>query len=413
MSLESALEEERLEILKLLERPQRRSPPHPSGPYSTPASPRQTYSSLVRTASPQRQVTSLIDTIASVLPQSATPTHSSKTSPAGSLVEAPGVSVPSGGIHRTKSDASAQAQRLLGRSQPAKSSTDAYDFTMLPTVSVPVLGGQPRKRSSQLSLQHDNGAGLFPRRSKSPLPNAAYHHANHTRGVSPGTTSSGRVSSPPPPVQLNKNKIVNDKGEIIDLGRAYARLSDAALAASGGTLAQLPERRPVMDKDGSHVRAGTGESVTDDGGVRLQKDLDSDSGMAAADSSDEDSTDDESGGSVSEEERRGRSRGGSLIDSASEGGSRGNSSDRDPPSGKKKGKKGGSSAKMGKKKKIMSLLAAAEEERMSLNSLLVMKNGAKGKNKNVHRQAGIVKVQCSVTFTVNTYYAFESSSPRS
>jgi len=214
-------------------------------------------------------------------------------------------------------------------------------------------------------------------------------------------------------VQLTKNKIVNDKGEIIDLGRAYARLSDAALAASGGTLAQLPERRPVMDKDGSHVRAGTGESVTDDGGVRLQKDLDSDSGNAVADSSDDDPTDDESGGSVSEEERRGRSRGNSLIDSASEGGSRGNSSDRDPPGGKKKGKKGGSSAKMGKKKRTMSLLAAAEEERMSLNSSLAMKNGAKSKNKNVHRQAGIVKVQCSVTFAVNAYYVFESNSPRS
>jgi len=188
------------------------------------------------------------------------------------------------------------------------------------------------------------------------------------------------MASPPP---IPESHLMTESGTVIDMERAYAKLNDDALATSGGALAMLPERRPVVDKQGDTVRAGTGESITKDGGVRLQKDIDLEE-CAMLDSSDAESSDDDTNGSFSdEEEDRGRpgTRGGvsrSLIDLASEAGSRGNSSERetnvgvDPGGGKKK-KKGKKNVRNGKgaagkkKKKTMSLLAAAEEERMSIS----------------------------------------------
>jgi hypothetical protein len=175
---------------------------------------------------------------------------------------------------------------------------------------------------------------------------------------------------------------MSENGAFIDLDYAYARLNDDALAASGGTLASLPERKPVTDKQGDIAQAGTGESVTQDGGIRLQKDLASDERAVVDSSDDEESSEDDSGGSYSDEENRGRTslrgrKSASLIDLASEPSSRGNSTDRDsnvgvdPGGGKKKkkkkkskkSKKGDEASTKEGKKKIMSLLGAAEDER--------------------------------------------------
>jgi hypothetical protein len=164
---------------------------------------------------------------------------------------------------------------------------------------------------------------------------------------------------------------MTESGAMIDLDYAYAKLNDQALAASGGPLSKLPERRPMTDKQGDSVRAGTGESLTQDGGVRLQKDIEE---SALVDSSDPDTSDEDNSYS-DEEEDRGRpgSRGrvtSSLVDIAGEAPSRGNSSEREAvgvdTGGEKKKKKSKKSSKgtaATPKKKISSLLAAAEEER--------------------------------------------------
>ncbi|KAF8253960.1 hypothetical protein K440DRAFT_618534, partial [Wilcoxina mikolae CBS 423.85] len=328
MSLESALEEERLEILKLLERPQRRSP-HSSGTKSTPASPRHSYSPLARTTSPQRPVSSLIDAVAGPPPRIATPTGSGRSSPIDT-------GSPSNGLYRTRSDSNG-APRRLGRGglSPTYAPNMAYDFSMFPSVSG---SGVKKRTSSQPSSMLD--PSLFPQRSKSPLGQPAFQHG---RASSPRASVGGRMASPPPIPE--SHLIMTESGSMIDMDRAYAKLNDDALAASGGALAMLPERRPVVDKQGDTVRAGTGESITKDGGVRLQKDIEMDE-CAMMDSSDPESSDDDSNESFSDEEYRGRSgtRGGvsrSLIDLASEAGSRGNSSERetivgvDPGGGKK------------------------------------------------------------------------------
>ncbi|PUU73298.1 hypothetical protein B9Z19DRAFT_1135422 [Tuber borchii] len=69
---------------------------------------------------------------------------------------------------------------------------------------------------------------------------------------------------PPLPVALNQisNQVTNDAGVPLDLEYADTKLSDNALARSGGVLRMLPERRPITKFEGEHIRASTGESFT-------------------------------------------------------------------------------------------------------------------------------------------------------
>ena len=422
MSLESALEEERLEILKLLDRPPRR----PSGARSTPASPRQGFSPLhTRTTSPHRPpVSSLIDAIAGPAgaasappPRHSTPVSSGRSSPIDLAVGG------ADGLYRTRSDTNGGVPRFLGRNNlpPAHTPNTAYDFSMSPSVG----GSAAKKRtSSQPSSMLD--PLLFPQRSKSPLGRPAFSH--HGRATSPrgAPPVAGHLSASAPsaPIPEYNHLIMTDSGHMLDPDYAYAKLNDDALAASGGALSTLPERRPVTDKQGEAVRAGFGESITQDGGVRLQKDVNLED-SAMLDSSDDDSSDDgddgdddddddDSSPSFSEGEGGGRGRGGGGRrrgrgrgddgdedddedddDEAEENrgrpgvrgrfgfasgpaSSRGSNSEwetavgLDPGGGssrskRKKKKKAKKTAKNGNsgKKRTMSLLAAAEEERMS------------------------------------------------
>ena len=205
-------------------------------------------------------------------------------------------------------------------------------------------------------------------------------------------SSSGRLASPPP--VGSRKQLTTDQGVPIDLDHAYAKLSDDALARSGGVLGMLPERRPVTSFEGEHIRAGTGESLTREGGVRLQKDYDVDIDEHAVVDSSEDETSSgesiESNSPVSEEEehRRGRAaarrntpRGSSQSSIASNSSTKGGLIQSmikivgDPGGGgsKKKKKSGvGIDARKGTfsmRRTSMSMLAAAEEERMILHLL--------------------------------------------
>ncbi|PUU80194.1 hypothetical protein B9Z19DRAFT_1063644 [Tuber borchii] len=108
----------------------------------------------------------------------------------------------------------------------------------------------------------------------------------------------------PPPVARNQisNQISNDADVPLDLGHAYSKPSDGALAGSEGVLRMLPERRPITTLEGACP--GWHRGVIDErrGGVNER---------AVIDSSDEDGTSsvEASVGSNSpvgeEEERRG------------------------------------------------------------------------------------------------------------
>lgn len=382
MSLESALEEERLEILKLLERPSKGSIyQHNSG--STPSSPRQQYTSVIpplyhsRTSSPSRGTT-----IASLIDIASFPDPG--PGPRNTLITwSPTVSKNINGRQRADSGpATNGAPKLLkDRDKPGThnglSPNEAYDFSMFPSVAPQTKRG-PHSRDPSIA---PSARGSYGRRSLSPGAEELL------RSASP-RSSSGRLASPPPVVP--RNQITMETGTKIDLDHAYARLNDEALARSGGVLGKLPGRRPVIGSNGEHIRAGTGESLTSEGGVRLQKDYDSagDGNPAVDSSEDESSSLDSSPGSDEDDERRGRagSRARLRNAAANSPGRDEDNSDReigliksmirsvgDSAGGSKKKKMAGIDAKKGTgqmRRISMSLLAAAEEERLlSQNSL--------------------------------------------
>ncbi|KAH0611936.1 uncharacterized protein H6S33_009988 [Morchella sextelata] len=341
MSLESALEEERLEILKLLERPSRASVyQHASGAYSTPSSPRQQYNS--------------------VLP----PHHSHPPPPraATTITWSPTVTQNVNGRHRSESGPvlNGPPKLLKDRDKQVNSLTpnDAYNFSMMPSVAPPI----PRKPRSRDPSAAPSARGSIGRRSISPNTGELLRE-ELLRSASP-RSSVGRLSSP----SRQNPRIAMDNEPKIDLGHAYARLNDQALASSGGIL-------------------GTGESLTSEGGVRLQKDYDLEGERAPEDSSEEESSSLGSSPGSEEEDKEERGRPGSRsrrIDGAKpsfEENTRESSgiiksmirSVGDPGGGvKKKGKKGGGiDAKKGTgnmRRTSMSLLAAAEEERKEVSS---------------------------------------------
>lgn len=246
------------------------------------------------------------------------------------------------------------------------SPNDAFNFNMEPTA---VGGsGNPKLRHNSNAQPGKFGSSNPLGRSRSPLAGGG---RNGYRSPSPGSSLLAAAALP----QESGRKILTEHGQIVDLDHAYALLNDSAFQGSGGVLKGLPERKPMLDEQGLHVRAGSGESLTSDGGIRLQKDVEMDE-QTIVDSTDEESSEDESPRSGSEdEERRGRSRRTvSLIDAANE--ERGDSSERehvksmldlgiDSGGGKKKKKKGkkavGSAA--APRGPAKSLLAAAEDER--------------------------------------------------
>lgn len=381
MSLESALEEERLEILKLLERPSKGSIyQHNSGVSSTPSSPRQHYTSVIpplyhsRTSSPSRGAT----TIASLIDIASFPDIGPNPR-STQITWSPTVSKNINGRQRADSGpATNGAPKLLkDRDKPGTQNgvnpTEGYDFSMLPSVVSQGAKRGPHSRDPSIA---PSARGSYGRRSLSPGAEELL------RSASP-RSSSGRLATSPPPV-APRNQITMETGTKIDLDHAYARLNDEALARSGGVLGKLPERRPLIGNNGEHIRVGTGESITSEGGVRLQKDYDSggERNPAVDSSEDESSSVDSSPESDEDDERRGRagSRARLRNAAANSPGRDGDNSDKEVGLVRSMIRSVGDSAGGSKKKKLaaidakkgtgqmrrisMSLLAAAEEERL-------------------------------------------------
>lgn len=384
MSLEAALEEERLEILKLLERPAGTKSPPPGGRSYGPGSPLGS-----RTTSPTRGkvTTSLVDI---ATPSSAFASKKSPNTSPTLKFSSPVIGGSSNGLYRTRNDA-AGAPRLLRDLEKQEVSgfnpEDTYQFSMNNSIIPPVppapkrvsIGGSKQPIRSMLggAAGDDRFSSIGSRRSSSPATNAAFRHATRNgsprRGTDSARSSTGRLASPAPDARAYSIGSADD-GALVDLQHAYRALNDEALASSGGVLQNLPQKKDVLTVNGEHIRAGSGESLTREGGVRLQKDYNFRPGgeTAIVDSSDEESTDDgetTSGEGKSEDEdgrRRGRSREKTDVDLAQkvEG-------TLDAGATKKIGsllnigpsssRKTAGSAKG--PRKTMSLLAAAEEER--------------------------------------------------
>lgn len=186
-----------------------------------------------------------------------------------------------------------------------------YQFSMLPTIEAHSMpkrvsqGGKasttvkPRAMSSVFGDQsgkavsnrdrdrHGSFNGYQSKKASSPGPG---------RSQSPGgrmlnTNSMNLMASP--------NKYVTDSGKVIDMSSAYRKLSDANLSRSGGSLSSLPSRK------GSDPTKG--ESLAPGGGVRLATD-DFGDDEAAVESSENDDTEDSDVDGWGGGKRRGRQR---------------------------------------------------------------------------------------------------------
>lgn len=398
MSLESALDEERREVMNILEgrsRPARATASSntasfgQNGRTASPATPIRSMLDVEGPAVPRHasiaglgvgvtsppskgsskppSVRSLLDPEPSSPPQSRL-THSAATSP----VQA---QTPGGGIHRAMSDAAAHppnSRRRVSRDRdrgPVNPSSD-YQFEMLPSIasqSMPKRVTQGGKKPSLLSGsmasimqgqelgalprgrdrgRHNSTAGIIGGKSKSP--SSRLGNRSQSPGGSLNTNSFNLMPTP--------GKFVTDGGKVIDMSNAYRRLSDAALLKSGGNLFNLPARTTS-----ERLRADSGEALSPAGGLRLQKDYyqEDDDDEAAIESSDEDaSSGDETMGSENPRGRRRRRR------KKGPGGAEADWEDSENE-GLQKEPAGGMLG-MGKAqhpRKVKSLLAAAEEER--------------------------------------------------
>ena len=389
MSLESALDEERREVMNILEgRPeQHRSPADKNGRTSSPAPVRSMldvgdpaaprHGSIAGTGVGITNLSMRGTPSATGVRSMLDPSTPSPTRTTHSVTTSPTAAHPSNqGLHRAQSDAAshppenrnrAGSDRDRGSINPQAS----YQFDMSSSVQGQPLPKRVTQGGKKQSQTLNSMAAILQGQELGPIPRGrdSGRH-NSTAGILGGnsTSPSSRVnnrSQSPGGSLLNNNsfnlmptpgKYLTDAGKVIDMNSAYRRLSDAALLKSGGQLSNLPT------KSASHrVRLDSGETLSPTGEVRLQKDYyeNAETGEAAIESSDEEHSSDDDGWGASgiRGRRRGRRKKGA-------GGTEADTEDSEYDESLKSRNIGTiGMGRGGGPRMVKSLLAAAEEER--------------------------------------------------
>jgi hypothetical protein len=328
MSLEAALDEERREVMALLEG-------------------RKTHQSRLRASSPSgathSPVRSMLDVLDAPAPQTAR--HASIAGQGVGITSPP----PSAPAIRSMLDPHSPpppkpkvpATRI--NAPPKINLEKEYNFEMLGNNESNALP----KRVTQGGKSQPKG-GIFASHEYTRSEGSKALHGKSQKSHSP--SFFGRTNSPKPSRKLNTNTsslmigpnaFVTDGGQVIDMSNAYRRLSDANLLKSGSGLASLPLRK------GSDPTRG--ETLSPDGGVRLTKDYSID---------DEEALDTSDGESDSSDEE--------WTGESSRGRGRTREDDEDEES------KDGQTSK--NKRQPKSLLAAAEAESMHWLPLITLRN---------------------------------------
>jgi hypothetical protein len=306
MSLEAALDEERKDILAILE-----GRPLPS----------RLNAANKRAASPAGQSTmspvrSMLDVGDDPLPSSSIRHNSVAgmgvgiSSPQGNYRSLLGQGA-SGGRNNSTSRASGaspppfsqrSASPAMNSSQPRINVEKDYNFEMYPTNehgSLPKRVGQAGKKTSNAGIfgSYDTSRSeatrqMLGKQQKSHSPAGMFG-----RSKSPPLTKASRLNTNSSGLMVGPNTFVTDTGQLIDMSNAYRRLSDAALIRSGGSLAGLPSNK------NSDPRRG--EFMTADGGVRLTEDYSEDEAVDSSDSTEPSSGEEDGWGTA---KRRGRGR---------------------------------------------------------------------------------------------------------
>ncbi|KAK4665822.1 hypothetical protein QC763_409330 [Podospora pseudopauciseta] len=346
MSMEAMLDEERREVLALLEGPQAsrpsRAPSSIGGRSPSPFTPRSPVRSMLDIA-PVRSMLD-VDTpppapVRSMLDVDSPPSQKHVLSTPSSPIEHTGsrsllAPAPSG-HPRSMSDAAMRPADFGPRANPRHDPTLDYQFGGIITnhagAAMPkrvTMGGKRSSAMAEVMRGNDVSGLVLPGdRGRHSIAGPAYSSRKAgNKSKSPTNRLGVRSHSP---ALLGRNlspagRAMLGDNQTVDYNNAYRRLSDAALARSGGSLGELGRRK--KSDDGSS-------------NGRLAKDYLGPDGEFVEESSDD------SGGNSSEEDERGRKAARSF--------------DKKPQ---------GSSESPEAKRQVRSLLAAAEEERIHVAS---------------------------------------------
>jgi len=381
MSLESMLDEERRDVLALLEGP-------PTGRTRGSASSTTSGRASSPFTNPQSPVRSMLD-----IDQDTAPRRPSTTATNGNIKSSPRVapvrsmldidtSPPAAGPVRSMLDVSSTppstATSRSAQTSPTEVNHRAHMANSVQHRSLSDAGSRPAAFGPRTSAVGSNpesayqfsgylpsnpGGPIVPKRNtqagkKNSLPSAMAEVVRGGDFSGFGTRDRGRNSSDggnglvaksksphnrlglrsnSPHLSPDPSKLVMDDGRVIDLNSAYRRLSDANLALSKGGLSSLSGKS-------RRRRTNSGDAIGP-GSSRLEKDYTPIDGEdAVIDSSDEDDSD--------EEQRRGRKKD-----------SRSDFNESDNPESQTLGMGRGKGPRT-----VQSLMAAAEEERTFLPS---------------------------------------------
>lgn len=371
MSLEAALDDERREVMNILEgrpaqnRGQGKRSDSPFGQTSrSPAPPIRSMLDIAGPPAPKHvlsagQVSGAGYTGVRSMLDTDVQGPNRGTKPASTTLE--GSKSLGSGTNRARPDASESRSRAFGDREGVDPNAD-YQFSMLPTIQNQALpkrvtqGGKKQSKSSMAAIMQGQELGSFARGR-----DRGRH--NSTAGVGEGSKSPSsrlfnRSQSPGGSLMPVPGKFVTETGKVIDMNNAYRKLSDAALLNSGGGLATL-----AASTTSSHIHLSKGETLSPTGEIRLQKDYyPNEVGEEnVVESSEEDpqtgSSGDESWGLQGP---RGRKR------ARRRKGARDGESDAEDSENDVRGTEGPTGlGKAPRPRKVKSLLAAAEEERES------------------------------------------------
>jgi hypothetical protein len=365
MSLEAALDEERREVMNILEGRPTQSRGSGNGQVSS-AGP---VGGMRSSATPVRSMLDIGDSPA--------PKHASPTGPTpGMLYQGTrsmldiGTPDPTRGApkmpssletphvlssnpHRARSDASEFRPRAVHDREAVDPRTD-YQFSMLPSIQNQALPKRVTQggRKSMAPIMQGQEYGLTQRGGDGGRRNSTAGNGAGSR--SPSSRAFNRSQSPGTGLMPGQGKYITESGKVIDMSTAYRKLNEAAFLNPDGGLFNA-------SKGAGHTAVGKGEALSAKGEVRLQKDHypNEEGGDGMGESSDEDgqtgsSGDEPWGQRGSRGRRRGRQRKGTGGENVSTEG-------QEPWTHSTEGMVG-----LGKTpgpRQANSLLAAAEEER--------------------------------------------------
>jgi hypothetical protein len=314
MSLESALDEERREVLALLEgRPSVKRQGESPARAQSPAAAQSPVRSMLDIGNSPPMATRHTS-IAMPIVGGGSPTSTTTPSVRSMLnTTSPPIS-PRSPYRSGNSQSPAPRNRLVSLGSLNLNPEEQYQFEMLPSIDAHALpkrvtqGGKKQQRAmsgvyggAQDLLVGKGGVKDRGRHNSTSGGMLSMHHKSKSPSSRLGRSNSPGLNKNNLNLMSDPNKFTTESGKVIDMHNAYRKLSDAALVRSGGALASLPSRK------GSDPTKG--ESVAPDGGVRLEKDYyadeDDEDAIESSDDNDSLSSDEEGWGS---RPRRGRRR---------------------------------------------------------------------------------------------------------